>query len=114
MAKFEHVEFYGTGGGCILFSALVNGSAWLATDFSTAAYYDENFELVSEDFLNDVPYEKHLKTPSDPLPTWKEIFNAICENVPSGIDRAEFEMKNFDMDSVCTQNWEYPSDEWDD
>ena len=67
-----------------------------------------------EDFLNGVPYEDHVKTPSDPLPTWGEIFTAIRENVPSGVRQAEIIMKRFDMDSVCTPNWEYPADEWDD
>lgn len=114
MAKLEHVEFYGTGGGCVLFSALVNGSAWLATDFESAFYYDKNVEVVDEDFLNGVPYEDHVKTPSDPLPTWGEILTAIRENVPSGVRQAEIIMKRFDMDSVCTPNWEYPADKWDD
>ena len=111
MAELKNVEFYGTGGGCVLYSALVNGTAWLATDFESAFYYDENVELVDEDFLNGVPYESHLKTPSDPLPTWGEILESIRKYVPSEVKWAERIMERFDLSAVCPQNWEYPADE---
>lgn len=113
MAKLTNVEFYGTGGGCVLYSALVNDSAWIATDFESAFYYDENVELVDEDFLNGVPYEDHVKDPSEPLPTWKEIFKSIIDNVPDHVSQAELIMKSFDMNAVVTPNWEYPK-EWHD
>lgn len=95
-----------------MYSALVNDSAWLATDFDFAYYYDKNVELVDEDFLNGVDYEEHYKTPSDPLPTWGEIFESILKFAPNEIGWAKVIMNRFDMDSVCTQGWEYPVDEW--
>lgn len=114
MAKLTNVEFYGTGGGCVRFSALVNDEAWLATDFECAFYYDENVELVDDDFLNGVDYEEHLKTPSDPLPTWGEIFDAISQYCdPSHVEWAKLIMKRFDLSAVCTQGWEYTSDEYE-
>ena len=112
MAELKHVEFYGTGGGCVMFSALVNDSAWLATDFDSAFYYDKNVELVDEDFINGDSYEDHLKTPSDPLPTWGEILDAIIKYVPSEESWAKVIMNKFDLTSTVTQGWEYPTDEW--
>lgn len=112
MAKLTNVEFYGTGGGCVMFSALVNDSAWLATDFDSAVYYDENVELVDEDFLNGVEYEAHYKTPTDPLPTWGEIFEAILAKYPGEKTHIKMIMERFDMTAICTHGWEYPVNAW--
>ena len=112
MAKLTHVEFYGTGGGCVMYSALVNDDAWLATDFDFAAYYDRNVEEVDKDFQNGVDYVEHYKTPSAPLPTWREILESIRKRYPDKAEYAQYIMERFDLDSVCTHEWEYPTDKW--
>lgn len=112
VASLSSVEFYGTGGGCVMFSALVNNSAWLSTDFDSAIYTDVNISIVDKQFFeNGVEYDSHYKIPEGPLPTWKQIFDAICEHCPSDVETAKIIMENFDMYSVCTHQWAYP-EEW--
>lgn len=95
IAKLTNVEFYGTGGGCVLFSALVNDSAWLSTDFDSVMYTESR-------------EDSHRKDPEGPLPTWGQIFDAIREHFPGDVSRVGEIAKRINMKSLCTANCKYP------
>ena len=101
MQKLTDVNFYHTGGGCILYTARFNDEVWMATDFETVEYYDVPKEEADKDFDNGVPYEDHFKTPSVPLPTWGDVCESIREHVPSMVHQMELCVKDIDLSAPC-------------
>ena len=96
MDKLTHVDFYGTGGGCVIYTALFNNEVWNAPDFESVASYDIPCEEVDEDFCNnDVPYEAHYKYTSIPYPTWRDVLNSIKKDKPECADYVERCIKGY-------------------
>jgi len=72
-----------TGGGIYLCTAHYNNEAWLAIDNESFGSYDCPLHVIEEVYNYD--YDGHWKLPSVPLPTWKQVLNAIIKSYNDGI-----------------------------
>ena len=102
MSNLTNVEFYYSGGGCVLYSAKFNNEVWISTDFETVYCYDVPSVIADDDFINGIPYESHRKNPSVPLPTWNDIYDSICEHVPSMVKQAKLSMSGINPNKRLT------------
>jgi len=93
MAKLTHVHCTYTGGGIYVMTAKLNDDTWFTTDLDLYGTYDVPWEDIEEKY--DCDYDAHWKdVPSDQLPTWKEVLNAITNSYRKGLSR------NMDLSEV--------------
>lgn len=78
------VHYFGTGGGCVMYTAKFNDEVWIATDFEEVFSYDCPQAEADKDFQeHNIDYYYHYKTASVPYPTWKDILESVIYAQPA-------------------------------
>lgn len=75
------VECTYTGGNIYVCTAKF-GDVYLVTDFEMFGSYDIPYDEINEDI--DFDYDSHWKDSAYPLPTWRELLNAIMKSYYNG------------------------------
>ena len=96
-APFTHVKCYYTGGGIYVFSACWEGSCWIYGGLDNyMGCYSIPGEEIEEKHNNR--YEDFVTVPPSGIyPTWREVFDAIHENMDPSYD-AERSLLYFNPD----------------
>ena len=91
MSKLTDVFCTYTGGGIYCVTAKF-GDVYIASDLEFYGTYDVPHEDIEEKYGCD--YDSHWKDPSEPLPTWQELLDAIILSYKTG------HSKNMSCDEV--------------
>ena len=80
-AELSNLKCTYTGGGIYVVTAKY-GDVYLASDLETYGTYDCPWEDIEEKYNCD--YDAHWKDSPIPLPTWSDLFHAICRSYRKG------------------------------